>query len=299
MNETLELTRIDPRFEGYRLRDKAHEARLLASIADRGVEQPLEGVDTPQGLLLLDGFKRLRCARKLSLHRLPYISLGSDEADAIVQLIGPSPRQPLNILEQAKFVVELMSVHQQSLAEVAQSLSRSKAWVSLRQNLLREMNEEVQAILFRGEFSVYSYMYTLRPFMRLNAVTPSEIEQFVKVLAKQRLSVREIELLAQGYFRGPASLRQAIESGKFSWSLEQMQRVPQDPNGCQDFERVLLDDLQNLTKRMRRLMAKCQDQRLSTRAFFSQANLLTGQLLSQLEPFSKTMRNFYDRSGQA
>ena len=272
---------------------------MLASIADRGVEQPLEGVDTPQGLLLLDGFKRLRCARKLSLHRLPYISLGSDEADAIVQLIGPSPRQPLNILEQAKFVVELMSVHQQSLAEVAQSLSRSKAWVSLRQNLLREMNEEVQAILFRGEFSVYSYMYTLRPFMRLNAVTPSEIEQFVKVLAKQRLSVREIELLAQGYFRGPASLRQAIESGKFSWSLEQMQRVPQDPNGCQDFERVLLDDLQNLTKRMRRLMAKCQDQRLSTRAFFSQANLLTGQLLSQLEPFSKTMRNFYDRSGQA
>ena len=207
----------------------------------------------------------------------------------IVQLLGPAPLQSLNILEQAKFVVELLSVHKLSLAEVAQTLSRSKAWVSMRQDLLREMSGELQAILLRGAFPVYAYMYTLRPFMRLNVARGPEIEQFVKALANQHLSVREIDLLAQGYFRGPASLRDAIDTGKLSWSLEQMQKVPQDPDGCQDFERILLSDLQSFHKQMRRLMAKCQDKRLSTRAFFSQANLLTGQLLSQFEPFSKTM----------
>ena len=299
MSQTVELSSLDLRFEGYRLRDKAREARLLASIAERGIEQPLEGVDTRQGILLLDGFKRWRCASKLSIQRVPYVSLGTDEAEAIVQLLGPAPHQSLNILEQAKFVVELVCVHKLSLAEVAQTLSRSKAWVSMRQDLLREMSAELQAILLRGAFPVYSYMYTLRPFMRLKAARAPEVEQFVKALANQRLSVREIELLAQAYFRGPDSLRQAIDSGKLSWSLEQMQKVPQDPDGCQEFERILLGDLQNLSKHMRRLMTKCQDDRLATRAFFSQANLLTGKLLSQFEPFSKTMRDFYDRSGQA
>jgi len=299
MGETVELSGLDMRFESYRLRDKAREARLLASIAERGIEQPLEGVDTRQGILLLDGFKRWRCANKLSVQRVPYVSLGTDEAQAITQLLGPAPHQSLNILEQAKFVVELLSVHKLSLAEVAQTLSRSKAWVSMRQNLLREMSGELQAILLRGAFPVYSYMYTLRPFMRLNTARGPEIEQFVKALTNQHLSVREIELLAQGYFRGPASLREAIDTAKLSWSLEQMQKVPQDSDGCHDFERILLSDLQSFHKQMRRLMAKCQDKRLSTHAFFSQANLLTGQLLSQFEPFSKTMRDFYDRSGQA
>ncbi|HUY36611.1 MAG TPA: hypothetical protein VMV69_28000 [Pirellulales bacterium] len=39
------------------------EARLLTSIARRGIETPLEGVDPPQGRFLLNGFKRYRCAQ--------------------------------------------------------------------------------------------------------------------------------------------------------------------------------------------------------------------------------------------
>ena len=49
MSEHVELSTLDPRYEGYRLRDDAREARLLASIAERGIEEALEGVDTSQG----------------------------------------------------------------------------------------------------------------------------------------------------------------------------------------------------------------------------------------------------------
>ena len=45
-----------------------------------------------------------------------------------------------------------------SLADVAEMLSRSKAWVSMRRGLLEEMSQAVQEILFRGAFPVYSYM---------------------------------------------------------------------------------------------------------------------------------------------
>ena len=103
-----------------------------------------------------------------------------------------------------------------SVAEVAETLSRSKAWVSMRRGLLEEMSRPVQEILFDGAFPVYCYMYTLRAFMRMNSVTTDEIERFVKAVAGKRLSVREIELLAHGYFRGPASLREAIDEGVIS-----------------------------------------------------------------------------------
>ena len=47
MRETVELSSLDLRYEGHRLRDAAGKARLLASIAQRGIEEPLQGVDTP------------------------------------------------------------------------------------------------------------------------------------------------------------------------------------------------------------------------------------------------------------
>jgi hypothetical protein len=121
----------------------------------------------------------------------------------------------------------------------------------------------------------------------------------VKATAGKRLSVREIEMLAQGYFRGPDSLREAIDQGKWSWSLAQMKNVPEDREGCNDFEWALLRDLESVQKYMQRLTVNCRDERLQSRAFHAQANLLTASLLSKFPPFLKTMREFHDRSGQA
>jgi hypothetical protein len=163
----------------------------------RGIEQPLEGVGTPQGRILLNGFKRYRCAEKLNIASVPYISLGDDEALAIASLMQRSKDTDLNILEQAKFVVELLTVQQMRIADVAELLCRSKAWVCVRKSLLEEMNEEIQQVLLRGKFPVYSYMHTLRPLMRLNGIGQDKILRFIKAVAGQSLSVREIQLLAE------------------------------------------------------------------------------------------------------
>ena len=144
MREMVELSSLDLRYEGHRLRDDAREARLLASIAERGIEEPLEGVDTAEARLLLDGFKRCRSAKKLGIDCVPYVSLGEEEATGILNLMRASTDKGLGILEQARFVVDLVTIHGMSMAEVAETLCRSKGWVWMRRRLLDEMSPAIR-----------------------------------------------------------------------------------------------------------------------------------------------------------
>ncbi len=299
MGREVELTTLDLKYESYRMRTPALEARLLASIAQRGIEEPLEGVDTKEGSVLLNGFKRYRCARKLGIGMAPYASLGEDEALGIMNLLRTSNNKSLSILEQARFIGELRKLHKMSVAEIAEELSRSKSWVSMRLGLIGEMSETVREKIFSGSFPVYPYMYTLRQFMRMNGVKKEEIAEFVVAVSGKKLSVRDIEQLAHGYFRGPESFREAIRQGHIGLPLEWIKQVPEDPNGCNEFERVLLKDLEITQKYMQRVMGKSESPQLKTRAFHAQANLLTAGILSKARAFLETLRKLHDRSGQA
>jgi hypothetical protein len=298
MIRSMELSTLDLRYENYRMRNPAAEARLLGSIAERGIEQPLEGVDAAGVSILLNGFKRYRCASKLRIRMAPYASLGEDEAAAIMNLLRVSNDRSLTILEQARFLEELRQRNTLSLADIAGQLSRSKSWVSMRLGLMDEMSAVVRDKLFRCEFPVYPYMYTLRQFMRMNGVRKQDIEDFVVALAGKKLSLREIEQLAQGYFRGPASFRETIRQGHVALALDWFRQVPEDPAGSNEFERVLLKDLEITHKYMQRVMGKSQDRRLKTPAFLAQAHLLTAGILSQAPALFAVMRKLHDRCGQ-
>jgi hypothetical protein len=296
----LELSSFDLRYEGYRLKNAAAEERVFSSILERGVQEPLEGVEVGGAHILLNGFKRYRCARKLPLATVPYISLGQDEVAGILSLLCTSNNRALSILEQAAFIDELHATRHLTVAQIAQELSRSKAWVSMRLGLIGEMSPAIRAQLFSGAFPVYSFMYLLRQFMRMNGAKLEEIEQFVTAVAGQGLSVREIEQLAHGFFRGPPSFRQEILKGNLALPLKQLRQVPQDPDGCSEFERVLLKDLELAQTYMQRVMGKSQDwQRLQSPAFRAQAHLLTAGLLSRAPAFHHSIKQLHDRSGQA
>lgn len=299
MSRDVELSSLDLRYEGYRMKNAGLEGRLLTSMAQRGIDEPLEGVEV-QGLsLLLNGFKRYRCATKLQLRTVPYASLGQDEAAGIMSLLRTSNDRALSILEQAAFLDELHATRHLGVAQIAEDLSRSKSWVSMRLGLISEMSPAIRAQLFSGAFPVYPYMYTLRQFMRMNGVTGEQVEQFVTAVSGKQLSVREIEQLAHGYFRGPDSFRHEILQGNVALALKRLREVPQNPDGCNEFERVLLADLEITQKYMQRVMGKSQDPRLKTRVFQAQANLLTAGILSRVPAFNQTLKQLHDRTGQA
>jgi len=281
----VELSQLDLRYETCRMKHAALEERLLGSIAERGIEEPLEGVDVGETRILLNGFKRYRCARKLGIAAVPYASLGRDEAAGIIGLLRISNDKSLSLLEQAAFIDELKHVRNLGLAQLAAELSRSKAWVSVRLGLIGEMSPAVRQKLFAGTFPVYAYMYTLRPFML--------------AVSGQGLSVREIELLARGFFRGPESFRQEIVKGNVALPLARMREVPAGPDGCDEFERSMLQDLEVTQKYMLRVMGKGEDERLASGPFHAQSQLLTAGILSRGPGFLDSVRRLHDRSGQA
>ncbi len=299
MTREIELSQLDLRYEGHRMRQAKVELRLMDSIGQRGIEEALEGVDRPAGSILLNGFKRYRCARVLQIHKVPYVSLGEDEAMGILSLLRTSNDKSLSLLEQAGFVDELKSVRQMSVAEIAEQLGVSKAWVSMRAGMMAQMSEAVRRELFKGGFPVYSYLYTLGRFMRMNGVKREQIEPFVLALSGRKLSVREIEQLARGYFLGPESFREEILKGNVALPLEQMKKASADEDGCSEFERVMLNDLVVIRKYMQRVLGKSLDEKLQSQAFHAQSHLLSAGILSCSTSFFQTIRKLHDRNGKA
>lgn len=299
MAEQVEISSLDLRYEGFRMKSPGAEKALLVSILEKGIRDPLQGVDTKGARILLDGFKRLRCAQKLGIGMAPYASMGADEVLGIIELIRMSNAKSLSILEQARFVDELKSVHKMSTAEVAHLLERSKAWVSVRSGIIHEMSDYMLDQIFKGRFPVYAYMYTLRPFIRINGVQTDEVNEFVRSVSGKNLSIRAIELLANGYFRGPDALREQIKNGHITWALGRLKESHTAPSGCSQIESAMIRDLEIVSKYMQRVATKTKHPKYKTNAFFAQANLLTGGILRQTDSFLKAIRAFHDRTGQA
>ena len=272
MLEQVEITSLDLRYQGCRMRCPGAEKALLLSILEKGIRDPLQGIDDEPSRILLDGFKRYRCAKKLGLGIVPYRSLGSDEVSGIIELIRMSNATSLGILEQAKLIDELKSVHHMSVSEIARLVDKSKGWVGMRVGIIAQMSPLVMGKIFDGKFPVYAYMYTLRPFIRMNGVNQKEIDKFVG-------SVQ-------------------IKSGDIFWALSRLKQTSSNAGDCTELERQMLRELEITQKYMQRVTCKSQDKRFTTSGFFAQANLLSGGILRQLDPFAQAIRQFYDRSRQ-
>ena len=299
MHQEIDISSLDLRYEGHRMKNRNTEKRILSSIIDNGIRDPLLGIEVQEGRrILLDGFKRLRCARSLGMNLVPYCCLGTDEILGIIELIRASNRKSLNILEQAKLIDELKNVHKMSVGEIASHLEMSKSWVSLRAGMITEMGEVIRREIFNGKFPAYSYMYSLRSFMRVNKIEKKEVEDFVTSDSGQGLSVRDIERLAGGYFKGPDEFRQQIRDGNISWGLARLKERDTLRGDCTTVEEKMLRDLEIVQKYMQRVIFQSRDKRLKGNGFWAQANLLTGGVLGNISSFEKALRLLHDKSGQ-
>jgi len=293
----VEITQIDTRFEGYRLKDKNQEKVILSSILEQGIREPLQCVVKPEEqLILLDGFKRLRSASKLGIKVVPVVSLGSDEAGAILQLIRLSNVQGLSILEQAVLVDELKGTYGMSAMEIARHLERSPAWVSVRLGIIGEMSPVVKEAIFSGRFPVRSYMYTLRQFTRVKGIKKSDIDAFVHSVSGKGLSIRAIETLSHGFFKGGQSLKEQILQGNLNWTLNQLrQDAMNNTDSLSECESKTLRDLELAQRCIGRIPYEIKDLRLKSPSFFATAYLVAGNILGKMNYFIKVLEEFYDQ----
>jgi hypothetical protein len=290
----LETRDIDLRYERCRLKDVRAERALLADISARGIERPLAGVSSDERWILLDGFKRLRCARRLEMGYVPCVTLGADEAACITAMLRGPGQKRLTFLEEARFLQELRCAHNMSLGEIAASLGRSKGWASMRLAALADMSETVREVVFRGSFPARAWMYIVRPFTRVNDIDPASTDAFVQAVSGRGHSVREIERLARAYFHGTADTRREIESGHVAMALDELRGAS---TACSARERACLNDLERVARSMETLPARAGDARLKTGAFRAQAQIVLAVILRRADEFLKAMRSLHDRCG--
>jgi len=259
-----------------------------------GAQGAPQCIEKPGGeFILLDGFKRLRCAKKLGIEVVPVASLGEDAACGILQLIRVSAAPGLTVFEQAALVDELNRSYEMGVREIARQLDKSAGWVAMRLGLIESMSPAIKKEILSGRFPVRSYMYTLRVFTRVN--TAKDVNAFVKAVSGKGLSIREIEILAGGYFKGGAKLKEQIVEGNIDWTLRQMKQ--KEPAPFDDTQDKALKDLKLAEGCIRRIPYKITDPRLKTDGFLAAAEPVILTILKRLTFFRETLEEFHGYTG--
>lgn len=304
MIETAEIISLDTRYERLRLRDRRREQILLSSILEQGILDPLYVINSADSShILLDGFKRYRCAAKLSIPEVPVTALDSSEAMGILKLLRLSTSKSMNSLEEAVLVDELHQRHGMSTAEISRRLERSASWVSVRLGMLAEMSASTREKIFSGRFPLRSYMYTLKPFTRVNTEgSKKDVESFIECVSGKQLSTRDIDVLAGAWFKGGQMLKTQIKQGNLDWTLRQLKNQTPEPdvlrNNLSEAETRVLSNLEIAMSYILKISHGLNDAGLGNKEFFTLSRGAAGRLLNMLSDFNHTLQEFYDRCGQ-
>ena len=252
----VEIDQIDTRYELYRLPNRKQEKDLLSLIQRQGVTRPFKVISKGDRYILLDGFKTYRCALSLKIAIVPITIIGKSEEEGILTFLRISNTNPLHMLEEAKLVDELYNVYKLNVRTIAFDLDRSVGWVSARIGIIKEISIYAQEQVFRGNIPVSSIMYTLRQFKRLNKLSNSKIDEFIKIVSGKNLSCREIDKLAHTWFHGTEEVKRQVKEGDLAWTLERSKVNTSVEISSPDTEDRIIHDLKIVRKYMGRIIYK-------------------------------------------
>ena len=239
MRLEIECNQIDLRYESYRMRNDAVEKRLLFSIERHGIHTALQAIRSKeeQRVVLLDGFKRNRVARKLGLSQLPVEIVADDYVPGFLILLRNGSQSPLTVLEQASFLRDLHTEFHLTFSEISRRVERSLSWVSVRINLINTMKEELRKKIVAGKFPLRSYMYTLAPFTRVKGRS-ADVQQFIDVTSGKDYSTRDIETLSRAFFGDDPKVKEHILSGNTDWTLQMLKKEPYPGSDATESDKI-------------------------------------------------------------
>ncbi len=145
--ETLlvEISRLGERLSALRLCDAEALTTVRRSLEQHGQLSALTLFAEPDGLEIIDGFKRVRAARALGWVTLLARVDDVGSIDAKLRLRELHDRRGLTELEEAWLVRSLYREDRLSQPEIARRMSRHKSWVWRRLMLVESLDPLVQA----------------------------------------------------------------------------------------------------------------------------------------------------------
>ncbi|MCL2403813.1 MAG: ParB/RepB/Spo0J family partition protein [Coriobacteriia bacterium] len=171
--------------------DEEKIAELSASIAKRGVLQPI--IVRPKGekYEIVAGERRWRASRMAGLESIPVHIRTFDDGETFeIALIENLQREDLNAIEAAYGYKNLISERQLTQSELADLLAKSRASITNALRLL-DLPEEVQELVYEGSLSAGH----ARAILTVSD-DPTRIKLAQKAI-EEGLSVRALESLAR------------------------------------------------------------------------------------------------------
>ncbi len=177
---------------------------LQASMQANGLLQPVTVRPRTDGKFeLIAGERRFRAARRLDWATIPaYIRDVSNEQMLSLALVENLQREDLNPIEEAEGYRQLINEFGLAHHQVAQAVGKDRSTVTNALRLL-SLPEQVQQLVRAGSL-------TLGHARALLAVPePVSLQELAARVVSERLSVREVERLAQETKPGPKRQREA------------------------------------------------------------------------------------------
>lgn len=255
------VARIVPnRFQPRHTFDEETLAELAASIAEKGILQPL--IVTPRtdgdGWELVSGERRWRAAQRAGLSAVPVLVRDVDEREMLeLALIENLQREDLDPIDEAAGYRQLLDEFGLTQAELAGRVGKSRPAVSNALRLL-DLPESVRQGVREGALTPGH----ARALLGLDA--KERIEEIARRVVEKELSVRQVERLVQRENAGPpeeeppsreseaAELERArIEEGlQRALGTKVRLRAGADGKGRIEIAFYSLDDLDRLVARL-------------------------------------------------
>src|SRR5205085_2317150 len=116
--------------------------------------------------VVIDGYKRIRSLRKLARDVVVASSWPGEEAEALIMTRLMQTAEAETALEQSWLLLELKQRFGFSLEELGRRFGHSVSWVSRRLALVRELPDETQQRVQRGEIVAQGAAQSLVPVAR-------------------------------------------------------------------------------------------------------------------------------------
>ncbi len=192
-NTTLALADIKPNpYQPREIFDEDKLRELADSIKEHGVFTPVLVRRAPDGYELVAGERRVKAAEMAGLTEIPAIIVDFDDDQmAEISLLENIQRENLTAIEEAKGYKTLIDRRGYTQEELGKRVGKSREHIANTMRLLI-LPESVQKMVEEGTLSAGQ----VRPLITVNY---EDIGKFAQKIAKENLSVRQVERLIQEY----------------------------------------------------------------------------------------------------
>ena len=226
----LEFHQLDVRWEHLRVRHRARQRRLVASLAESGQQVPIVVVaaeDQADRYVVIDGYKRIAALQQLGRDTVEAVVWPMSEAAAVLLDRTLRLSEHETALEVGWLLQELEQRFGYSLEELARRFDRSVSWVSRRLGLVELLPEAIQQQVREGQIAAQAAMKFLVPVARQSL---EDCQRMAAIFAEHHCDTREAGQLYAAWRQGSARVRQRIlDDPALFFKTQRQAKLPAGP----------------------------------------------------------------------